>query len=95
MREAGAAFRVTKNTLAKIALADTPYANLERLFSGPTAIACSADPIAAPKAAVSFAKRNDKLAIIGGGLASAPRSRCVRWPICPRSMSCAPGWSAC
>jgi large subunit ribosomal protein L10 len=69
MREAGAAFRVTKNTLAKIALADTPYAILERLFSGPTAIAWSVDPIAAPKAAVGFAKRNDKLAIVGGALA--------------------------
>jgi large subunit ribosomal protein L10 len=69
MREAGAAFRVTKNTLAKIALADTSYANLESLFNGPTAMAWSADPIAAPKAAVSFAKRNDKLAIVGGGLA--------------------------
>jgi large subunit ribosomal protein L10 len=68
MREAGAAFRVTKNTLAKIALADTAYAPLDRLFSGPTAIAYSADPIAAPKAAVTFAKRNDKLAIVGGAL---------------------------
>jgi large subunit ribosomal protein L10 len=68
MREAGAAFRVTKNTLARIALADTPYATLEGLFTGPTAIAYSADPIAAPKAAVGFAKRNDKLAIVGGAL---------------------------
>jgi large subunit ribosomal protein L10 len=68
MRDAGAAFRVTKNTLARIALADTPYAPLDRLFIGPTAIAYSADPIAAPKAAVDFAKRNDKLAIVGGAL---------------------------
>ena len=68
MRDAGAAFRVTKNTLAKIALADTPYATLDGLFTGPTAIAWSADPIAAPKAAVGFAKRNDKLAIVGGAL---------------------------
>jgi large subunit ribosomal protein L10 len=68
MREAGAAFRVTKNTLAKIALAETPYAQLDELCSGPTAIAYSADPIAAPKAAVGFAKRNDKLAIVGGAL---------------------------
>jgi large subunit ribosomal protein L10 len=68
MRDAGAAFRVTKNTLAKIALAKTPYAQLDELFSGPTAIAYSADPIAAPKAAVGFAKRNDKLAIVGGAL---------------------------
>ena len=68
MRDAGAAFRVTKNTLARIALADTPYATLDGLFIGPTAIAYSADPIAAPKAAVDFAKRNDKLAIVGGAL---------------------------
>ena len=68
MREAGAAFRVTKNTLARIALADTPYATLDGLFTGPTAIAYSADPITAPKAAVGFAKRNDKLAIVGGAL---------------------------
>jgi large subunit ribosomal protein L10 len=68
MREAGASFRVTKNTLARIALADTPYATLEAMFIGPTAIAYSADPVAAPKAVVGFAKRNDKLAIVGGAL---------------------------
>ncbi|HLT02490.1 MAG TPA: 50S ribosomal protein L10 [Geminicoccaceae bacterium] len=68
MRDAGAVFRVTKNTLAKIALAETPYAPLEPLFTGPTAIAYSADPVAAPKAAVGFARRNEKLAIIGGAL---------------------------
>ena len=71
MHEAGAAFRVTKNTLAKIALADTPYATLEDLFSGPTAIAWSTDPVVAPKAAVGFAKRNEKLAIVGGALAGS------------------------
>ena len=68
MREAGARFRVTKNRLAKIALADTPYASLAGLFTGPTAIAFSSDPVAAPKAAVGYAKRNEKLAIIGGAL---------------------------
>jgi large subunit ribosomal protein L10 len=68
MREAGAAFRVTKNTLARIALANTPYATMDPLFTGPTAIAYSADPVAAPKAAVGFAKRNEKLAIVGGAL---------------------------
>ena len=68
MREVGARFRVTKNRLAKIALADTPYASLADLFIGPTAIAFSSDPVAAPKAAVGYAKRNEKLAIIGGAL---------------------------
>ena len=70
MLAAGARFRVTKNRLAKIALADTPYASLADLFVGPTAIAFSRDPVAAPKAAVGYAKRNDKLAIIGGALGS-------------------------
>ena len=68
MRDAGARFRVTKNRLAKIAMADTAYAPLAELFSGPTGIAYSSDPMAAPKAAVTFAKRNEKLVIIGGGL---------------------------
>ena len=70
MRAAGARFRVTKNRLAKIALADTPYSPLAELFTGPTAIAFSQDPIAAPRAAVDYAKRNEKLAIIGGALGS-------------------------
>lgn len=68
MRDAGAAFRVTKNRLARLALADSEYANLADLFTGPTAVAVSQDPVAAPRAAVAFARRNDKLTIIGGGL---------------------------
>jgi large subunit ribosomal protein L10 len=68
MRDLGAVFRVTKNTLARIAVADTPYAPLDGLFTGPTAIAYSADPVAAPRAVVGFARRNDKLAIVGGAL---------------------------
>ena len=68
MRDAGARFRVTKNRLAKIAMADTAYSTLADLFTGPTAIAYSDDPVAAPKAAVGFAKKNENLVIIGGSL---------------------------
>lgn len=68
MRDAGASFRVTKNSLAKLALVDTPYAALGDYFVGPTGIAVSDDPVAAPKAVVAYAKRNDKLVVIGGGL---------------------------
>jgi len=42
---------------------------LTPLFRGPTAIAFSRDPVAAPKVVVQYANRNDKLTIIGGGLA--------------------------
>jgi large subunit ribosomal protein L10 len=67
MRKAGASFRVAKNRLAKRAIEGTAYASLGDLLSGPTAVAYSADPVAAPKVANAFARKNDKLQIIGGG----------------------------
>ncbi len=68
MDEAGATYRVTKNRLARIALRDTKYAELSDLFSGPVAIAYSDDPVAAARVAVDYAKKNDKLEIVGGAL---------------------------
>src|SRR5437016_3644223 len=68
MRNAGARYRVTKNRLVRRALEGTPFAELAPLFTGPTAIAFSQDPVAAAKAAVEYANRNAKLTIIGGGL---------------------------
>lgn len=66
MREVGANFKVTKNRLAKRALTDTDKSPLTEFFTGPTAIAFSDDPVAAPKIAVKFAKENEKLVILGG-----------------------------
>jgi large subunit ribosomal protein L10 len=68
MRDLGASFKVTKNRLTRLALKGTKFEPLSDLFSGPTAIAYSEDPIAAAKVAVKFASANDKLEIIGGGL---------------------------
>jgi large subunit ribosomal protein L10 len=69
VRNAGASFRVTKNRLARRALAGTAFEPLSPLFIGPTAIAFSRDPVAAAKVVVEFANRNNKLTVIGGGLA--------------------------
>ena len=66
MKAAGAQFQVTKNRLVKLALADTPCAGISDLFTGPTAIAYSSDPVAAAKIAVEFAKQNEKLIVLGG-----------------------------
>ena len=41
MRDNGAKFKVTKNRLTKLALADTQYESITDLFNGPTAIAVS------------------------------------------------------
>ena len=68
MLAAGASFRVTKNRLARIAMKGTKFEGLDGLFTGPTAVAFSEDPVAAARVAVNFAKSNDKLTIVGGGL---------------------------
>ena len=68
MRRAGARYRVTKNRLVRRALEGTQFEGLAPLFTGPTAIAFSQDPVAAAKAAVDYANRNTKLTIVGGGL---------------------------
>jgi large subunit ribosomal protein L10 len=68
MRDAGASYKVAKNRLAKLALKETQYEGLEEYLSGPTALAFSEDPVAAAKAAVDFAKSNDRLEIVGGSM---------------------------
>jgi len=68
MRETGATYKVTKNRLAKIAIVDTDYAGLDELLVGPVGLATSADPVAAAKVVVEFAKTNDKLEIVGGAM---------------------------
>lgn len=68
MRDAGASIKVAKNRLAKLALKDTDYEGLGDLLTGPTALATSTDPVAAAKAAVEFAKTNEKLEIVGGAM---------------------------
>ena len=60
--------KVAKNRLAKIALEGTDVASIGSLLKGPTLIAYSDDPVAAPKVAVDFAKDNDKLVILGGAM---------------------------
>jgi len=68
MRAAGASVQVAKNRLAKIALEGSDVASIAPLMKGPTLIAYSSDPVAAPKVAVDFAKANDKFVILGGAM---------------------------
>ncbi len=68
MRQAGASVKVAKNRLAKIALKDTDAASIASLLKGPTVLAYSGDPVAAPKVAVDFAKANEQFVILGGSM---------------------------
>jgi large subunit ribosomal protein L10 len=68
MREAGAAYKVAKNRLAKLAIGETKYTGIDEMLTGPTGLATSVDPVAAAKVAVDFAKTTDKFEIVGGSM---------------------------
>lgn len=69
LRDAQCRYRVTKNTLNRLACREAGVEQLEDFFEGPTAIAYSSDdPVAAAKVFSEFAKEYDALVIKGGML---------------------------
>lgn len=68
MRAENVSFKVVKNSLAKIALKDTSFSGVIEDLKGPVAFAFSADPVAAARIAVEYAKKNEKLEIISGSM---------------------------
>jgi large subunit ribosomal protein L10 len=68
MKEKGAAVKVAKNRLAKIALEGTDAASVVPLLKGPTVFAYSGDPVAAPRVANDFARTHEKFVILGGAM---------------------------
>lgn len=71
MREAGATLRVAKNSLAKRALDGMAFGGIAKLLKGPTVLAWSNDPVAAPKVLTKYAKENEKFVILGGALGAS------------------------
>lgn len=68
MKAAGGTVKVAKNRLAKIALEGTDIAHISGLFKGQTVMVYSDDPVSAPKVAIAFAKKNEKLVVLGGAM---------------------------
>ncbi len=68
MKAAGATFKVAKNRLATLALDGSKFGGISPMLKGPTALAWSKDPVAVAKAAIDYAKTNEKLVVIGGAL---------------------------
>lgn len=68
MREAGGGVRVAKNRLAKIALQGKASEGLSKHLTGQTVLAYAEDPVAPAKVVEAYAKKNDKLVIIGGAM---------------------------
>ena len=74
MRKHGILFKITKNKITKLALTGSKYEKLGDLFTGPTAVAFSEDPITSAKILTKFAKLNKNLKIIGGIMEEEPLS---------------------
>lgn len=65
-RESGVYLRVLKNTLARRAVQDTPFAGLADHMIGPLVYGFSEDPVAAAKVLQEFAKKDDKIVVKAG-----------------------------
>lgn len=67
-RESDVSLRVLKNTLARRAIAGTPFEGLTDQLSGPLIYGMSTDPVAAARVLNDFAKANDKLVLKAGAM---------------------------
>ena len=67
-RESGVYLRVLKNTLARRAIAGTPFEKLTDQLVGPLIYGMSSDPVACAKVLNNFAKGNDKLVLKAGAM---------------------------
>ncbi len=70
-RRSGVYLRVLKNTLARRAVKDTPFAKLAEAMTGPLVYGISSDPVATAKVMNEFAKGNEKFVIRAGAMPNA------------------------
>ena len=67
-RGSGVYLRVLKNTLARRAVAETPFKGLTEKMVGPLAYGISSDPVAVAKVLQEFAKDHEKFVIRAGAM---------------------------
>ncbi len=97
-RGAGVYLRVLKNTLARRAVAETPFAGLAEHMTGPLVYGISPDPVAVAKVLHEFAKANDKLVIKAGAMPNQVMTakEVATLASCPAARSCWPSsWGPC
>lgn len=69
-RSQGVHLQVLKNTLARRAVAGTPFEGLASHLVGPLLYGIAADPVACAKVLSDFAKSNDKLVLKAGAMSN-------------------------
>ena len=80
-RSNGVSLSVLKNTLARRAVADSGFAVVSDLMTGPLIYGFSVDAVAAAKVVSDFAKTNDKLVIRAGAFAGKALSSLIAFLI--------------
>ena len=94
LNEAGARFRVVKNTLTQLSADKAGAESLKELLEGPTAftfVAADGGDVALAAKALAQSRRETELLEFKGGVMgarSSPPSRSRRSPACPRAMCC-------
>lgn len=73
-RKSGVNLRVLKNTLARRAVAGTPFEKLSEKMVGPLMYGIAQDPVAGAKVLAEFAKENERFVIKGGAMPNAMMS---------------------
>lgn len=69
LRAVGGEFKVAKNTLTRLAVADTPYAPMNGMLTEANAVVFGyEDPVSVAKVLVKYAEENKKFTIRGGVL---------------------------
>ena len=89
-REKGVYLHVLKNTLARRAVAGTPFEVASASMVGPLIYGFSEDAVAAAKVVSDFAKTNDKLSSRPAPMPArrSTRRACSRWPRSRRRKCC-------
>lgn len=65
-KKSGVKIKVTKNTLAQVALKGSANEEVAKLFKNQTIVAYSNEPLGPSKTLVNFAKTSEKLTVLGG-----------------------------
>ena len=66
--ESSSQIRILKNRIAKIAIRETPFAELEGALTEPRALVYGDDPVGPAKIISEFVKKSDKMSYISGAL---------------------------
>lgn len=68
LKKSNAKFVVTKNSLAKIALNNTKFSGIQKIYNGPLATTYSNDPVSTSKLLIKLCLTYNKIEVVGAAI---------------------------